>query len=981
MSSFPPESIDGNDDFVLLHSDTNDEIAQYSKYQNKHTAEIVIRKRIHPNEALKTKKHEEIANRIIDLQPREFSPIAPNYQMKYSLPILRAESQPTDIYIIDSEVTLESVIQELSLKGSRLTDQDLFALVGFLLATGLQMEEHLGFHTEITPGSILILPQNRLALVHPLKYNACVDSLLQDIVDVIASNSDVWKDVWFTDQEKRELYMEIENSEEFELQGAKSSKFMTSIVNSHRILMIKTIDQMFQSVLAAAAMIDIDMLTNSQGELIDLQVTKAIQQAGRFHDPELVDLLRHILQKQAYESFKTLDEDISKQPSVKHKIVTSLNCNPVTAKGIPASGYSSSVLVNVAQELHRVKRQEVRSKSRIKMASVHESIILNSMNNSHIQESGINMSSQNDINKGIDPKTDQITVGNNYVLKNEEFTDDKNSKPVRIPSDLTQSTQRPSTHIHPPLQSLNPSTIQHSHQSSNTHPGMYDHPALNPQPYPGIHIYGSQIPITGQPKQPGQKPVWTPPIPLDSPQKLNDVNSDIKVSKSKNPFDDEEMNESSAQVVQKKYVEDSRKKVEFKLDEKKDKENTNFDSESVKIQLTAEIKQKDQALEDMRNYTKKLEEQLRSQSATIIVIQETLRKQADQNNIQKNEIEHLKQIMQDQYKPQENTAVLDNSYSVSVSQRSQGSYREPPTYNPNKVPPSRISGIISSPNSRPELSRMSSRSQRRKQPQSTPHQDNQTIPMRESLNQPITLRQPPSHTVIDGRKKPVLSSHGHSSSAADVRHHRPDTKQGIPYASPLQAFKSNHAEDLRSSRQIDTENIKQNIPYMYDQAGNKVYLDDTSSAYFAKLRNVRPAYYGPVTLNNIHISSQLPINYESREYVTPIRPITSQTVPRLTPTHPGSLAIGQVSLGQHSPVKLGQMQTHGIFNRNNTQNSIPMASSPSFSQLHRPSRPQNPALTQSARILPQILDTNSTLQLNNLGSRPSSSHTKRQQTQ
>ena len=921
MSKQPSDTIDNNPDFMKLESNDSAELGQVICYQNKHTGDVIFKKTVDTKSLLNTPREERIINHILDLQPREFSPIAPNYRMHYSLPLLKVNENPSELFFIDSSVTLECVIKSFQSQGVRFSDQDLYAILGFLLATGLVMEENLGFHTKISPSSILIMPHNRLSLRHPMMYQACVESLVVDIVHPISRFGGDWKDDWFRDQEKREMYMELESSGALDMTDMHSQKqkLMTILLENQRKLLTISIDTMFQTLLAVAALVEIDTFSTVSGELVEEDVNKAIQQVRKYYDREIADLLTHVLQKQAYDSFKTLDEEISRHPSLKHKIIANLNSNPVTAKMIPSSGFQNSILLNTVRDLHKITRQVSAGHNNESRAADTQSFQLNSLSSSALQDSNKNtIETEVQIQKVQSSSQDQRLpeykksstheeMKNNQFSDSSESVDDQTSNLARQPWNTAPGQypgQRfPHQHFmgHPGMPSPHYPGYGKNHQFPPLygHPGMHSHMGYHPQ---SAHMTGSH--------RLANKPTWQSPIPLDNKAIKHAYKDTVSPTNKTNPFENEVKNEEAEidEVNKVKNDQSSREKaklIEYAVadEEKKSKEVALVPKEIVVASG------KDKNYDELMNYTRRLEDQLKIQNDAIRQTQENQRIQFEENQRQRKELEQLKQLVHSQSQIQE-SARMDNSDSMSVSQKS---FREPPTYNPNKTPPPRVSNISSHKGPIQERTRNSRSPKRRQQDNSEARP--QSPPKQQSSRHPTEQRRAPSHTVIDGRKKaPSIENLPYHPVAQGFKPHKIDINHGHHLQPNFSSISHPAIQDQQTPREpqyggpkandsplrtiFNTKDMQSHHEKQYaiDHYGNKIYLDDASPESLARLRlgrQGRQGRQGPyggwpsggnMGFNNIQISSPSPVHYETRTFMTPSRQVAAHGYHQMRPS-------------------------------------------------------------------------------------------------
>lgn len=836
-------SIDQDPNFRYLDKSESDELGYVECYENKVTGDIVAKKTVRLDQTFSSPNEVSILNTILGLQPQELSPVSHNYHhlvQHSTFPQLNSAKKSADLFFLDSPVTLDCVSQYLKEQNKWLDESDIFAIFGFLMAAGLMMEEHLGFHPCIYPSSLLVMKNHRLSLMHPLMYENYIKTMSSDVVDCIARSGKLWEKEWFRNQEKREIYAE---THKIQPKSAEESSIAT-LVDNHRKLVGSTIDGMFQTILAIVSNTEIDKLFKEQNQLNLAQIESSIEKARQHIDPELVDLLQHVLLNQAYESFKTLDEHINTLPTLKQKIVRWLNTSPLTAKSrLPGGQFESTLIKAVNEILNQPAEKNEHSRTVTENSSQLFNSTFDKFFDGHQQPE-----TAEKVMTSYNPEVDFTRTNYHDAPKAENNPTHNSQHPPIQPSTQEKQGWRgvqqqnspggfppvPSNQIPPfyPQAPLPPGFLSPSFPP----PGPTHAPFHPQQPFmlpPGLVPPAKWTPPQAPPRQPSSKVF---PLQEFNTEVENKSKSEIKQDTPKtgsNPFTGEQEKDREQKVEVEKYPGD--------------------------LKTANDITK----IEELVAYTKKLEQQIENQQKIINHTQVVQRQQQEENDKQRKEIEELKKIV---YSQNSNQDIDANSETQSVSQKTNSRYQDPPTYNPNKVPPSRVTNVG------PQNSKMN--------PYQIPEMP-KTEPNHQRASQTPTAHIAPQpsgpHPVIRGRRLPPSFSQPSPpmNSGFPVQrinmaypfrapHHFPYDLQYSPanlnmnYSprpivteKPPQILTSSMMASVTQSQTFPAP-ILHDQRYVYDDLGQKVYLQDTSPSTLAKMRHIGARPTGSIGVSRTH---------------------------------------------------------------------------------------------------------------------------------
>lgn len=838
------KSIEHDSDFVYLDQSVSKELGHVECYENRLTGEIIAKKVIDLGKLLNSPEEISILNSVLSLQPKELSPASEDYLKlvhKDVFPQLSL-SKKFQVYFLDSSITLDGVVHYLKEQNKKIDDSDAFVILGFLMAAGIMMEEHLGFHPCIYPSSLLVTAQNRLTLMHPLMYEAYLTAMATDIVPLISQAGNSWHPDFFKNQEKREIFAETLRIKPQADQNTKVSV----IVDNHRRLVSATIDSMCHTILSIVSGVDVADMITEDGAADVGNVENAIGIAREKTDSELVDLLRHVLMVQAYESFKTLDEYINSMPSLKAKIIRYLNSSPLTAKFEPPGGMLDSTLTKAVKQLASRNRDELQSSELLTGNSSY--VNDSSLHNLTEQKTKGNPDSWGSKQHMMSPlELDDIKTLNEESEKREKPSKEKGGAPNQQESQGWKGVHAPSFPSPPPLMPF------HGPMGALPFmppPGMMSPPTLygsSPIPSP-FQMPGPRpihpMPPFGMPPAPGQMPVppatWTPPqrplagmiIPkvVDQFKEFTPQNDgDIK-STSKNPFtgDTDKVAENGENAIGQG---------------KKDGEGPKFGTEAKSSD--------NKLIQEILAYTKRLEQQIEAQRVLIEKTHAIQKQQQEVNERQSKQMEELKKMILSRPLGE----VKDgHSEAQNVNQNIPSNIQEPPKYNPHKTPP-------------PRLTNHSSNNLEQKSP---PGHDSPKAEPKVAQNPAIENSNSPANrprTMIRGRRMPASISFASrlippEMNASPFSPHHPFRGHHQPFSNIINTqnpyFKPVHMSSPRpivtdkppqvlmrktytpgmTDSQTSIESVVPDKHYVYDEFGQKVYLQDTSISTLARYRHV-----------------------------------------------------------------------------------------------------------------------------------------------
>ena len=325
-STVSAQGIDADPQFTLLDALQVDGIGKLILFSSRDGQNIILEKILDPSKVPSDPRTAQVLNTLTNSFTTEIARASRNYQ---ELASGRAATEP-DLFCVPvpngachyfqySPVTLLDVLKTLKENGRRLSNEDLCSIISFFIGVGMFMEDNLSWHGLVSHSSLIFLG-GKIHLINPTFSDTQTEQMTSKVASKIAALGNDWPLQFFHQRKQREA-------------AAAGSPAIADILIYHRQRLEEMIDKCFVTLLGAASLTDDGDFFLKGNTLNPPLITSTLKvlQNEKVVDPEILEVIGHVLMEQRYDSFYKLEARMQENPHLIEKMKNARKINPMTS--------------------------------------------------------------------------------------------------------------------------------------------------------------------------------------------------------------------------------------------------------------------------------------------------------------------------------------------------------------------------------------------------------------------------------------------------------------------------------------------------------------------------------------------------------------------------------------------------------------------------------------------------------------------------